>query len=209
MSYWCSHLLSNRSEHTKRFREKQNIKAMNTKILFALVLCLCAQVAIGQKYFSKSGKISFFSDTDMEKIEAENTSASTVIDFSTGAIEWAVLIQGFQFEKALMQEHFNENYMESSKYPKAKFKGVIEDHAKVDLAKDGTYEVTVNGELEIRGIKKPVSTKATIEVANKMFTGTCSFSVLIADYGIKVPKVVENNIADAVDIDIMAEYKPL
>jgi len=175
----------------------------------AVVFCLCAQLAIGQQYFSKTGKISFYSDTDMEKIEAENASASTVIDFSSGAIEWAVLIQGFKFEKALMQDHFNENYMESSKFPKAKFKGIIEDFKKVDLLKDGEYKVRVNGELEIHGVTKSVQTEAIFMVKKNSLSAISNFSVLIADYGIKVPKLVEGNIADEVDIRIETDYQPL
>jgi polyisoprenoid-binding protein YceI len=182
---------------------------MNTKILMAVVFCFCAQMAIGQKYYSKTGKISFFSDTDMEKIEAENSSASTVIDFSTGAIEWGVLIQGFKFEKALMQDHFNENYMESSKFPKAKFKGMIENYADIDLEKDGDYKVNVRGELEIHGVTQSVTTVATLTVKKDALSAKSNFSVLIADYGIKVPKLVENNIADEVDIEITADYQLL
>ena len=82
---------------------------------------------LGQKYFTKDGKVSFYSDALMEKIEAHNTKAASVIDAENGQMEFAVLIKAFQFEKALMQEHFNENYMESSTYPKASFKGKIED----------------------------------------------------------------------------------
>ena len=110
---------------------------MKNLIVFALLFS--AQIAIGQKYFSKTGKISFYSEAAMEKIEGHNTSASTVIDASTGAVEWGVLIQGFKFEKSLMQDHFNENYMESSIYPKAKFKGKIDNLAIVNFSKDGQY----------------------------------------------------------------------
>ena len=96
------------------------------KHLVVIAFVLAAQLAFGQKYFSKTGKITFTSQAPLEKIEAQNTSASTVLDIGTGAMEWAVLIKGFKFDKALMEEHFNENYMESSTYPKAKFKGKIE-----------------------------------------------------------------------------------
>ncbi len=182
---------------------------MSTKFLMATVFCFCAHLAISQTYYSKSGKITFHSDTDMEKIDAENASASTVIDFTTGAIEWGVLIQGFKFEKALMQDHFNENYMESSKFPKAKFRGIIEDYAKVNLSKDGEYKVRVKGDLEIHGVTKTVETDATFMVKNNMLSAKSKFSVLIDDYAIKVPKVVENNIADEVEITITADYQLL
>ncbi len=179
---------------------------MNTKILITVFICLSVQMVYAQKYYSKTGNISFYSDTDIEKIEAHNSSASTVIDVTTGAIEWGVLIQGFKFAKSLMQDHFNENYMESSKYPKAKFKGVIEDCAKVDFTKDGNYDVQVSGQLEIHGVSQKVRSDATIMVQKGQVSAKSNFTVLIADYGIKVPKLVEENISDEVTIKLSADY---
>src|SRR5690606_1652063 len=111
-----------------------------------------------------TGKVSFHSDAPLEKIEAHNASASTVLDAASGNLEWAVLIQGFQFEKALMQEHFNENYMESAKYPKAKFKGKVDNWSSVNLGKDGDYPVTVSGTMEIHGVSKPITAEGRITV---------------------------------------------
>ncbi|HJW31332.1 MAG TPA: YceI family protein [Saprospiraceae bacterium] len=165
-----------------------------------------AQLAISQKYFSKTGKITFTSDAPMEKITAQNTTASTVIDAGSGAMEWAVLIQGFQFEKALMQEHFNENYMESSRYPKAKFKGSIDNIAAVNFAKDGTYPVTVSGTMEIHGITQPVTAQGTITVKKGAVSAESKLSIKVADYGIQIPKLVADNIAKTVDITVHADY---
>ncbi len=177
------------------------------KNLFAIAILLCAQLAFGQKYFSKTGKISFFSEAALEKIEAHNTSASTVIDVSTGAIEWGVLIQGFKFEKALMQDHFNENYMESAKYPKAKFKGKIDNMTSVNFAKDGQYAVNVSGQLEIHGVLKPVSMPATITVKGGAVSAKGKLTIMVADYNIEVPKLVAENIAEKVNIEIQADYQ--
>ena len=178
-------------------------------ILIVAILCI-TQFAIGQKFFSKTGKITFSSEASLEKIEATNTSASTVIDLGTGNMEWAVLIQGFQFEKSLMKEHFNENYMESTKYPKAVFKGKIDNPSAVNLAKDGTYEVNVSGQLEIHGITKPVTTKGTINVKKGVIESASSkMTVAIADYGIEIPKLVADNISKTVDISIQADYQTL
>jgi len=178
-------------------------------ILIVAILCI-TQLAIGQKFFSKTGKITFSSEASLEKIEATNTSASTVIDLGTGNMEWAVLIQGFQFEKSLMKEHFNENYMESTKYPKAIFKGKIDNPSAINLAKDGTYEVNVSGQLEIHGVTKPVTTKGTINVKKGVIESASSkMTVAIADYGIEIPKLVADNIAKTVDISIQADYQPL
>ena len=178
-------------------------------IMIIAMLCI-SQLAIGQKFFSKTGKITFSSEASLEKIEATNTSASTVIDLGTGAMEWAVLIQGFQFETSLMKEHFNENYMESTKYPKAVFKGKIDNPSSVNLSKDGAYEVTVSGQLEIHGVIKPVTTKGTINVKKGAIESASSkMSVVVADYGIEIPKLVADNISKTVDISVQADYQPL
>lgn len=179
------------------------------KNLIIVVLLLSAQWAVGQKYFSKTGKISFYSDAPMEKIEAHNSTASTVLDISTGNLEWAVLIQGFKFEKALMQEHFNENYMESTTYPKAKFKGKIDNLSDVNFKKDGDYNVNVSGQLEMHGVTKPVNATGVITVKGGNISAKSKFSVAVADYGIVIPKVVAENIAKNVDINVYADYQPM
>ncbi len=179
------------------------------KNLIVIVLVMSAQLAFGQKYFSKTGKISFRSDTPMEKIEAQNTTASTVLDATSGNIEWAVLVQGFKFEKALMQEHFNENYMESTTYPKAKFKGKIDNLSAVNFAKDGDYNVNVSGQMEIHGVTKPVTSTGVITVKGANISAKSKFSIAVADYGIEIPKVVAENIAKNVEINVQSEYQPM
>jgi polyisoprenoid-binding protein YceI len=164
-------------------------------------------MAIGQKYFSKTGKISFYSEASLEKIEAHNTSASTVIDASTGTLEWGVLIQGFKFEKALMQDHFNENYMESSVYPKAKFKGKIDNLSAVNFKKDGQYPVNVSGQLEMHGVIKQVAVPATITIKGGAVSARSKFSVLLADYKIEIPKLVADKISEKVTIEVSADYQ--
>lgn len=178
-------------------------------VIVLLTLLFSAQLAFGQKYFSKTGKISFHSDTPLEKIEAHNSTASTVLDVATGNMEWGVLIQGFKFEKALMQEHFNENYMESNTYPKAKFKGKVDNISAVNFKKDGDYNVTVSGQLEIHGVTKPVTATGVISVRGGSISAKSNFSVAVADYGIEIPKVVANNIAKNVDIHVQADYQAM
>lgn len=172
-----------------------------------LLLGLAVQAAHGQKYFSKTGTVTFLSNAPLEKIEARNTTASTVIDASNGNMEWAVLIQAFQFEKALMQDHFNENYMESGKFPKAKFKGKIDNWSTVNLGKDGIYPVTASGTLEIHGVNKPVTAQGKITVKNKVVSAQSKFNIMVADYGIQIPKVVADNVAKQVEIEVLADYQ--
>lgn len=162
-----------------------------------------------QKFFTKAGQISFYSDTPMEKIEAHNNKAVSVLDTESGAMEFSVLIKGFQFEKALMQEHFNENYMESNTYPKSLFKGKITNMSAVNLQSDGTYDVTVAGELTIHGVTQSVETTGTMTVADGTLSAQSSFEVAVADYEIEIPKVVADNIAKVVRIDVTLDYQPL
>ena len=131
------------------------------------------------------------------------------MDAESGAIEWAVLINAFRFEKALMEEHFNENYMESTKYPKAIFRGKLDNISTVDFSKNGTYTTSVSGELEIRGVKNNVATDVVFEVNNGAIVGKSSLTVLVADYNIEIPKLVRENIAKEVLITIEADYQSL
>ena len=179
-----------------------------------LILTVCALIGTSistqaQKYFTREGKISFFSDAQLEKIEAHNNSANSVFDLESGRIEFAVLIKAFQFEKALMQEHFNENYMESSKFPKAVFKGIITNIDELDLSKDGSYKAQVKGELTIHGVTREVVTEGLFEVTGGNITAQSSFDVAVADYDIKVPAVVRDNIAKNVRIDVDMDYEKL
>ena len=179
-----------------------------------LMMIFCAMV-IGlttmqaQKYFTKAGKITFHSDAPMEKIEANNNSATSVIDAESGRMEFAVLIKAFQFEKALMQEHFNENYMESSKFPKATFKGQITNLEAVDFSKDGTYEANIKGDMIIHGVTQSVETKGQFVIAGGQISGNSTFRILVADYGIEIPAVVKDNIAKEVEIKVACDYQEL
>ena len=122
-------------------------------------------------------------------------------------MEFAVLIKAFQFEKALMQEHFNENYMESDKYPKAIFKGAIVDASTVDFSKDGDYPVKVKGKLTIHGVTNEVETDGTIDVKDGKISASSNFEIAVADYKIKIPSVVKDNIAKTVQIVVDMNYE--
>ncbi len=175
--------------------------------LFFVLILVGIQNVQAQKYFTRTGKIIFNSDAPLEKIEASNHKAMSILDVNSGKIEFAVLIKAFQFEKALMQEHFNENYMESDQFPKAIFKGQITDAAKVDFKQDGTYPVVVTGEMTIHGITQELSTKGTITVKDGKISAQSNFEVAVADYKIEIPKVVRENIAKVVQINIDMSYE--
>ena len=143
----------------------------------------------------------------MEKIEAKNSTATCILDTESGRIEFAVLIKAFQFEKALMQEHFNENYMESDKFPKSTFKGNIENISAINFQKDGSYQTKVKGELTIHGVTKEIESEGTFTVKEGKINAISAFQVQVADYKIEIPSVVKDNIAKTVAIDVQLDLQ--
>jgi len=158
------------------------------RVLFiALSLILCSSVS-AQKYFTKTGEISFYSEAPMEKIEATNHKATSVIDTETGQMQWSLLIKAFSFEKSLMEEHFNENYMESSKFPKGIFKGRIDNIKEIDFSAPGNYPATISGTLEIHGEKKEITSEGEFKVTESGVEGQSEFVISLADFGKKLEK---------------------
>lgn len=180
------------------------------KYWFGLICFLMLGATLSaQKYYTRDGKVTFSSDAPLEKIEAVNQKVSSVFDTKTGDIEFAVLMKSFHFEKALMEEHFNENYLESTKYPKSTFKGSVSNIATVDFNKSGKYPVTVSGDLTIHGVTKPVQVQGTLVTDGNAIQATAVFEVTVADYNIEIPKVVRDNIAKIVKVNVDIDYKPL
>jgi hypothetical protein len=169
--------------------------------LLAIIL-FTATLANAQKYMTKGGTIKFFSDTPMEKIEAVNRQVNSALDFATGNFVFKVLIRGFEFEKALMQEHFNENYMESEKFPNSTFSGKITNFKDVNLGKDGLYKVVVEGDLSMHGVTNKVKVNGTIEVKGGSVAGKATFNVAPKDYNISIPQAVIKNISEAIQVDV-------
>ena len=166
------------------------------------IILFTATFAHAQKFMTKAGTIKFFSDTPMEKIEGVNRQANSALDFSTGNFVFKVLIRGFEFEKALMQEHFNENYMESEKFPNATFNGKITNIKDVNLGKDGVYKVVAEGDLSMHGVTNKVKVNGTVEVKGGTVTAKATFNVAPKDYNIAIPKAVIKNISEAIQVDV-------
>ncbi|MFZ1579916.1 MAG: YceI family protein [Saprospiraceae bacterium] len=182
---------------------------MRKFIIGFFLVFLGVQVMSAQKYFTKTGHISFYSDTPLEKIEGHNKSSNCVLDVATGKLEVATLVKGFQFEKALMQEHFNENYMESDKFPKAVFKGQIDNYSKLDISKNGKVTVKVSGDLTMHGVTKKVTTDAMVSINSGKIIADASFNVLLADFNIKIPALVKDQIAKSLKIKVACTLEPL
>lgn len=180
------------------------------KAAFTLaVILLTAISAFSQKYFTRDGKVVFNSNTVAEKIEGKHKSATCVLDTKTGKMEWKVLIKGFLFQKALMQEHFNENYLESSKYPDATFKGQLTNLSDINFTQDGKYNANAKGKLKIHGVERDVDIKGVIKVAGGVVTLQSNFVVACADYNIDIPSVVRESISKDIQVSVEAPLKPL
>ena len=180
---------------------------MKKKFAIVSAICLLALTAQAQKYFTRDGKVIFTSDAPMEKIEAENNKVAAVIDAESGAVEAAVLVKSFRFEKALMEEHFNENYMESEKYPKAIFKGTFADPSKLELTQDGSFTLPFSGEVTIHGVTKPLEAEVDFSVSNGAINAKTAFDLAVEEFNIEIPKVVKDNVAKIVNVGIDFDLK--
>ncbi len=179
---------------------------MKKVLLFSAAFCFFAFAASAQKFGTRTGKVSFYSTASVEKIEAHNSSATSAIDAATGKIQMAVLVKGFLFDKALMQEHFNENYLESDKFPKATFDGTIANISSVNFKKDGTYPITIKGKLTMHGVTKDIQTTGTVYVKGGKVSAKASFDVKCEDYSIAIPSAVKDKIAKTTKIEVNCDY---
>jgi len=159
-----------------------------------------------QKFYTKNGSVSFFSKTSLENIKADNNQVMSVLNTQTGDIQFSLLIKSFHFEKALMEEHFNENYMESEKFPKATFKGTITDMSRVSFTTDGIYTVAVSGDMTIHGVTKKTTATGTIVVKAGKISASATFPVNLSEYNISIPNLVKDNIAESVEISLLSNF---
>lgn len=174
--------------------------------LLILLLFAAGYTAKAQIYMAKTCEISFFSEAPLENIEAVNKNCKPVLNSATNDIQVKVPISNFVFPNATMQEHFNENYMETEKYPNAIFKGKIQE--KIDYTKDGVHKVTVKGTLEIHGVTKERTLEGTLTIKNGEVIINTKFNVHVADHGIEVPSMYVKNIAEDVLVKLTATLAP-
>jgi len=179
------------------------MKQSKFHILFLILFCPLIAKDI---YFTRSGTISFYSSAILEDIEAINDQVTCVLDLETGEVAFRVPIRGFTFKNALMQEHFNENYLESEKYPYASFKGNIDAWDSINLSNE-PQKVTLTGMMNIHGVSREVKDTGMISKIDAQIRGNAKFKIIVADYEIKIPKIVRNNIAKSVDITVSLKLK--
>jgi hypothetical protein len=177
------------------------------KRFFSLVaLVLLTTASYSQIYIANSCSISFFSASPLENIEALNKAAKPIINTATGDVQVKIVMNAFVFDKPLMQEHFNENYVESEKYPNCVFKGKINET--IDWAKDGEYKVTVTGMLNLHGVDKERKLEGTTTVKGTEISLNTKFNIHIADHNIKVPSLYVQNIGEDVEVKLNATLEP-
>ena len=174
-------------------------------LFFSFFLLLGSGLSFGQTLYRTSvGEVSFFSKTPALDIEALNKKAGAILNAGTRDLAIQMKITDFQFPNKLMQEHFNENYLESEKYPSATFKGKIKET--VDLTVAGTYPISASGTATIHGVTRPIELKGSIVSTGTNLALTCAFEVKLVDYKVDIPKIVFAKIAEVIKVSSKINY---
>lgn len=176
------------------------------KVLITITL-LSGLKAFSQIYIGEKCKISFFSETKMENIDATNSVTKPIFNAESGVFAVQAQQTAFVFKSSFMQEHYNENYVESEKYPFATFKGKVKEV--IDYKKDGTYNATMEGTLDMHGVSLPRVIAGTITVKNGTITMDSKFDVKVADHKIKVPSLYIEKIAEVIQVTFHTEMTPM
>ena len=176
--------------------------------LITLAFALLSGSLSAQKHITKEGVIEIFSETSMFTIEAKNQKVASILNTENGEIVASTLVRSFKFHEALVEEHFNENYMESHKFPKAVFKGTITNFNTVDLNKDGEYAVNIKGELTMHGETRPVETEGKLSVKGGKITAKAIFIVSLANYKIEIEESYKDRIKDEIKLTVHFNYSP-
>ena len=186
------------------------MKKLSSSLFLAVVLVTLSFMTQAQdRYVSSKTHIKFFSTTPVEDIEANNYASVSTIDRSSGDVVFSVSIQSFEFEKAMMQEHFNnEHFLESNVYPKSKFKATITNLDEIDFSKNGEYQAEIEGEMTIKDKTNPLKETGTITVLDQSLTVNAVFDLVLADYGITFneSEMVSKKIGKSVEVTVAAEY---
>jgi hypothetical protein len=182
------------------------ISLKNTKLL-VIILLLPILTYSQENLSSKTAKVRLFSSTPIEDIKAASDKGTAILVPKSQIIAFQVPIKSFQFDKGLMQDHFNENYLESDKYPFAKFKGKINQD--INFAKSGEYNITATGTLLIHGVEKPRTISGRIRISDSSVQLLSSFDVACVDHNIKIPTVVVTKVAEVINVKVDANLTPL
>ncbi len=181
-------------------------KILQILLLTALMAPLSA--AFGQLYYTTAGHIRFFSSAPLEDIEAHNRSVSSFIDLKSGKVVAKVPIRKFDFPNDLMEEHFNERFLHSDRYPNAEFRGKLVNRADIDPQASTPQKAVIEGQLTIHGVTKPYRIQGTLQREGDGYRARARFKVRLADHHIEIPAIVSQKIAEEVDVFVDFHYKP-
>jgi len=197
----------------QRPRSSAFFNTPSSNFLWGLVLVsLSGSATLGQapkKYIDRTGSANFVADGIIkDDVQAKTNTVTAVLDAATGQVQVRIPVNSFVFRKALMQEHFNENYLESHQFPFANFKGQVANWDAAMLQKSGVQKIRFEGKLEIHGISKDVVESGTMEVNNSQIRMNTDLKVTVADFGIKVPALVRDKIAKEAAVHVEVNLKP-
>ncbi len=180
---------------------------LDMKILKLLILFVITLSSFSQQYITRDGITEFDgSKAAFEPIKAKNNSSISIIDIENGGIAALIYIKDFNFRLGLMQEHFNENYLESNKFPKSTFEGDIKDFDFNKLTND-FKNYYIQGKLTIKGVTQIVNTEAQLRLIDEKLELKCNFNILLSDFKIKIPRVVFKKIDEKVKINLNFKYE--
>ena len=174
------------------------------KLYLVVTYLLIAKLSVAQRFVAENGEVIFISKATIEDIKSENKKINSIFNAATGNVAFSVPIRDFKFEKQLMQEHFNDKYMESQKYPNATFAGKVTGF---DGSRAGVQPAQAVGKLTVHGVTKDIEVPGTIEFSDGQIILKSSFKVTLSDYGIKIPQLLWQNIAEKVAVNINLTYK--
>ncbi len=175
------------------------------KMMLLLMVFACANGYAQQLYTTTTGVVSFFSSTPMEDISAVNKKVTSIYNPTTNDIAFQMQIIQFKFPNSLMEDHFNENYMETTKFPKASFQGKINET--IDLTKDGVFDVTSTGKLTIHGVTQLKTISGKFSILKGKIKLESNFEVALTDYKIEVPTIVFSKVAEIIKVKVLANYE--
>lgn len=191
------------------FRQVTNFKRMKKKLIILLLAVLSLHTANAQKLLTKEGTIDIFSQTSLFTIEAKNQKVASILNMETGEVVASTLVRSFKFKEALVEEHFNENYMESHKFPKSVFKGKIVNFNAFDLSKNGTYLVDIEGSLTMHGETRTEKLSGKLFVENGKTRAVAETVVSLKNYKIEIEDSYKDRIKDEIKLIIEFDYSPM
>lgn len=179
------------------------------KIITLLYMLLFMNGTPQTRYYTRTGTVAFTSKGSLGKIEATNSTTIAVLDSKNGAMEFVLQMKSFSFEKQLMQQHFNEEYVESDKFPEARFKGSITNNSEINYNQPGSYKCSAEGKLTLHGVTKDIGVTGAIKIKDGKINAISTFTILLSDYDIKIPSVVKDQVSNVVTINVNCDLELL